>query len=58
MPQGNTIRVTYKVDGQEFFIFADQEYLTKWRKDKTIPLVQVAECKSIVSLDWINKADN
>jgi len=43
MPASNTVRVTYKADGHEFFIFADDDYLQKWKHDKTIPLVQVAE---------------
>jgi ribosome maturation protein Sdo1 len=45
MPEGTPVRVTYKVNGEEFFVFADQDYLQKWQKDKTIPLVQVAACK-------------
>ncbi|KAG2183660.1 hypothetical protein INT43_006668 [Umbelopsis isabellina] len=42
MPEGTPVRVTYKVNGEEFFVFADHEALEKWQKDKTIPLVEVA----------------
>lgn len=45
MPEGSPVRVTYKVNGVEFFVFADHEALEKWQKDKTIPLVEVAACK-------------
>ncbi|CAG8635765.1 16949_t:CDS:2 [Cetraspora pellucida] len=39
-------RVTFKsTDGgrEEFFIFADPDMVLKWRKDKTIPLVDVVQ---------------
>lgn len=45
MPEGPTCRVSYKVDGQEYFIFADADYLEKWKQDKTIPIVEVVQCK-------------
>ncbi|KAH8549121.1 hypothetical protein BGW37DRAFT_429691 [Umbelopsis sp. PMI_123] len=48
MPEGPACRVTYKVDGQEFFIFADSVYLEKWKKDKTIPIVQVAQSYDVL----------
>lgn len=47
MPEPHTVRVTYKFDGREFFIFADYDSLQKWKADKTIPLVEVVECECI-----------
>ncbi|CAO3695080.1 unnamed protein product [Umbelopsis ramanniana] len=48
MPEGPTCRVSYKVDGQEYFIFADADYLEKWKQDKTIPIVEVVQSYEIL----------
>lgn len=39
-------KVVYKSDNdQEFFVFTNPGEVSKWRKDKSIPLVDVVQCK-------------
>lgn len=39
-------KVVYKSENdQEFFVFTNPGEVSKWRKDKSIPLVDVVQCK-------------
>ena len=39
-------KITYRGDdNQEYFVIANKGMSSRWRKDKTIPLVDVVQCK-------------
>ncbi|RKP04720.1 ribosome maturation protein [Thamnocephalis sphaerospora] len=45
-------RVVFKSeDGDEFFVFVDPGMVPKWRKDRTIPLVDVVQTFEVFATD-------
>ncbi|CEP18612.1 hypothetical protein [Parasitella parasitica] len=43
-PTDKATKVVYKgADGTEFFVIANEGMVSKWKKDKTIPLVDVVQ---------------
>lgn len=44
MPSDNAVKVVYKSsDNTEFFVIANEGMVSKWRKDKSIPLIDVVQ---------------
>lgn len=44
MPSDQTTKVVYKgSDGTEFFVIADSDMVSKYKKDKTVPLIDVVQ---------------
>ncbi|KAL0086103.1 ribosome maturation protein [Phycomyces blakesleeanus] len=43
MTKSSSVKVIYKSDGDEFFVVAVPGMTSKWRKDKTIPLIDVVQ---------------
>lgn len=49
------IKIVYKSPDQEFFIVANPGAAEKWRKDKTIPLIEVVQSFDV--LTTVNKGN-
>lgn len=48
MPNRNTSKVVYKSpDDVEYFVIANTDMIDKYRKDKSIPLIDVVQSKLI-----------
>ncbi|KAI8092192.1 ribosome maturation protein [Gilbertella persicaria] len=44
MPSDHAVKVVYKgADSNEFFVIANADMVTKWKSDKTVPLVDVVQ---------------
>ena len=46
MPEAT--KIVYKGPDQDFIVFANPGMVSRWRKDKTIPLVDVVQCKTFI----------
>ncbi|KAI8140872.1 ribosome maturation protein, partial [Fennellomyces sp. T-0311] len=46
----NASKIVYKGDnGQEFFVIANPGMAAKWRKDKTVPLIDVVQAYDVLT---------
>ena len=51
MPSDQAIKVVYKSPDQtEFFVVANHDMRAKWKKDKSIPMIDVVQSKFCVCL--------
>ncbi|KAI8973847.1 ribosome maturation protein [Pilobolus umbonatus] len=49
MPSDKTVKIVYKGNDTDFYIVADRDMVSKWKKDKSIPLVEVVESFNVFS---------
>ncbi|KAG0168569.1 hypothetical protein DFQ28_002536 [Apophysomyces sp. BC1034] len=43
------VKVIYKADNEEYFVVANSGMVSKWREDKTIPLIDVVQSFDILT---------